>query len=98
MTFTYLHSHLALRLYPPIPSNTRVAVCDTVLPRGGGPHGDDRIHVSKGTTVVYSVYAMQRRKDLFGRDASDFRPERWENNDKHGWVKSHPTTLKDSLS
>ena len=28
--------------------------------------------------VAYSVYHMQRRKDLYGSDAGSFRPERWE--------------------
>jgi len=29
-------------------------------------------------SVAYSVYHMQRRKDIFGEDAALFRPERWE--------------------
>lgn len=69
-----------------MPSNTRVAVRDTVLPRGGGPLGDEPIHVPKGCVVIYSVYAMHRRKELFGDDAEEFRPERWENS-KHAWVR-----------
>jgi cytochrome P450 len=34
---------------------------------------------------MYSVYAMHRRKDLYGPDAESFRPERWEENAKRGW-------------
>ncbi|PWY71025.1 cytochrome P450 52A13 [Aspergillus heteromorphus CBS 117.55] len=74
----------ALRLWPPLPSNARVAACDTVLPHGGGPTGEDPIHVPKGTVVIYTVYVMHRRKDLFGEDADSFRPERWENR-KFSW-------------
>ncbi|XP_014554309.1 hypothetical protein COCVIDRAFT_39745 [Bipolaris victoriae FI3] len=73
-----------LRLYPPVPSNTRVAVRDTVLPRGGGPNGEDPIHVPSGGVVIYSVFAMHRRKDLFGQDAEEFRPERWDSR-KFSW-------------
>jgi hypothetical protein len=28
---------------------------------------------------------MHRRTDLWGKDARTFRPERWEENAKHGW-------------
>lgn len=56
----------------------RVAIRDTVLPRGGGPEGLEPHFVSKGTVVVYSIHALHRRTDVFGPDASEFRPERWE--------------------
>ena len=36
------------------------------------------ILVRKGENVGFCVYAMHRRKDLYGDDATDFRPERWE--------------------
>lgn len=74
-----------LRLYPPVPNNTRLAVRDTVLPRGGGPRGDAPIFVPKGCTLIYTVYAMHRREDLFGADAEEFRPERWETQ-RYSWV------------
>jgi cytochrome P450 len=35
--------------------------------------------------VAYNVFAMHRRTDLWGKDAKSFRPERWEENAKHGW-------------
>jgi hypothetical protein len=35
--------------------------------------------------VAYNVFAMHRRTDLWGKDATSFRPERWEENAKHGW-------------
>ncbi|KAJ5652728.1 Cytochrome P450 E-class group I [Penicillium longicatenatum] len=34
---------------------------------------------------AYNVFAMHRRIDLWGKDARSFRPERWEENAKHGW-------------
>jgi cytochrome P450 len=74
----------ALRLYPVVPLNGRYANKDTTLPRGGGQDGKSPIFVPKGTTVHYSVFVMHRRKDLWGDDAEEFRPERWENR-KFGW-------------
>lgn len=35
--------------------------------------------------VAYNVFAMHRRTDYWGQDACSFRPERWEENAKHGW-------------
>ncbi|KAJ5504969.1 cytochrome P450 [Penicillium fimorum] len=70
-----------LRLFPPVPNNAKMAIKDTILPRGGGPDGDAPILIKKGDWVIYTVYAMHRRKDLFGEDADEFRPERWLKND-----------------
>ncbi|KAJ5240282.1 hypothetical protein N7468_004901 [Penicillium chermesinum] len=74
-----------LRLQPPVPVNFRVATKDTSLPVGGGPDGRSPIYVQKGVIVAYSVFAMHRRTDFWGQDATTFRPERWEENGKHGW-------------
>lgn len=61
-----------------MPRNEREAVRDTVLPLGGGKDGASPVFVPKGTLVAYNVYAMHRRTDIYGEDADDFRPERWE--------------------
>ena len=66
-----------LRLYPVVPINGREAVRDATLPTGGGPDGTSPISVRKGQTVNYSVFVMHRRKDLWGPDADEFKPERW---------------------
>lgn len=68
-----------LRLYPPVPGNARVAVRDTVIPLGGGHDGKAPVFVPKGSTVAYFPWSLHRRKDLYGEDADEFRPERWEN-------------------
>ncbi|KAH8882319.1 cytochrome P450 [Thozetella sp. PMI_491] len=73
-----------LRLYPTLPLNSRIAIRDTVLPRGGGPNGKARIFVPKGFQVVYSTYDLQRRTQIWGEDADEFVPERWEGR-KVGW-------------
>lgn len=75
----------ALRLQPPVPVNFRVATKDTSLPVGGGPDGRSPVYVKKGQMVAYNVFAMHRRTDFWGTDARSFRPERWEENGKHGW-------------
>jgi cytochrome P450 len=69
---------LALRLHPVVPRNERKALRNTVLPLGGGKDGLSPVFVPKGTTVAYNVYAMHRRIDIYGPDAEEFRPERWE--------------------
>ncbi|KAI9811230.1 MAG: hypothetical protein M1827_005562 [Pycnora praestabilis] len=76
-----------LRLYPQLPFNIRVAVKTTILPIGGGPDGHHPVLIRKGTGVGYSVYHMHRRTDLYGPDATEFRPERWEGTelDHIGW-------------
>lgn len=68
----------ALRLYDPSPANVRFAARDTTLPRGGGPDGKAPIFVSKGKTVSFVLHLLHRRKDLWGLDADEFKPERWE--------------------
>ncbi len=82
----------ALRLHPPVPTNTRLCVNDTVLPLGGGRFGEDPVFVAKGTILVYTVHAMHRRKDFFGEDAEEFRPERWVGQ-RHSWVCAGPHIL-----
>ncbi|KAJ5787144.1 Cytochrome P450 E-class CYP52 [Penicillium paradoxum] len=74
----------ALRLYPVVPFNRRTAVQNTTIPRGGGPDGQDPVYVRKGQSVTYSTHVMHRRKDLWGPDADDFKPDRWTNR-KPGW-------------
>ncbi|KAG9184906.1 unspecific monooxygenase [Alternaria panax] len=68
----------SLRIHPVVPGNSRRAIRDTVLPRGGGPDGQAPLFVPKGTTVGYSPYTMHRRHDLYGSDADEYKPERWE--------------------
>ena len=73
-----------LRLYPVVPFNSRYANKDTTIPRGGGKDGKSPIFIPKGSAVDYSVHSMHRRKDIWGPDADEFRPERFENR-KPGW-------------
>lgn len=68
----------ALRLHPVVPLNGRTAVKDTTLPLGGGPDGKSPIFIPKGTQVNYQVWVMHRREEYYGKDADEFKPERWE--------------------
>ena len=55
-----------------------MAFNDTVIPRGGGQDGQSPVFVPKGKLIQWSTYTMHRRKDYYGEDAEEFRPERWE--------------------
>ncbi|KAH7073092.1 cytochrome P450 52A12 [Paraphoma chrysanthemicola] len=74
----------SLRTHPVVPENSRVAKCDTVLPVGGGPDGQCPLFVPKNTTVFYVPWVMHRRKDIYGPDADEYKPERWESL-RPGW-------------
>lgn len=68
------------RLNPAIDTNTRMALRDTMLPTGGDSFSNNSspVYVRKGYTVTISFYALHKRQDLFGEDATAYRPERWE--------------------
>lgn len=99
----------SLRLYPVVPSNTRMAIKDTILPLGGGPDERSPIFVPAGTPIAYNVWSMHRRKDFYGPDADEFKPERWEKL-RPGWeylpfnggpricIGKHPSPLGDRVA
>nr|P16141.4 RecName: Full=Cytochrome P450 52A4; AltName: Full=Alkane-inducible P450-ALK3-A; AltName: Full=CYPLIIA4; AltName: Full=Cytochrome P450-CM2 [Candida maltosa]CAA39367.1 n-alkane inducible cytochrome P-450 [Candida maltosa] len=67
----------ALRVYPSVPHNFRVATRNTTLPRGGGKDGMSPIAIKKGQNVMYTILATHRDPNIYGEDANVFRPERW---------------------
>jgi cytochrome P450 len=77
-----------LRVYPPVPLNNRTAKNTTILPVGGGPQGTDPILVRRGELVLFSQYVNSRVKSIYGQDANDFRPDRWESDQltNIGWA------------
>ncbi|KAG1834831.1 cytochrome P450 [Suillus variegatus] len=73
----YLHAVLneTMRLFPAVPFNVREAVHDTTLT--SPEPGKKPLFVPGGVVVVYSVFLMHRRTDLWGPDALKFDPDRW---------------------
>ncbi|KAI0633800.1 cytochrome P450 [Trametes polyzona] len=72
-----------LRLHAPLTQLVREAKKDDVIPlsepyidRYGREHNE--IRIGKGNKVVIPILAMQRSKTIWGEDALEFKPERWE--------------------
>ncbi|KAF7122057.1 hypothetical protein CNMCM5793_000012 [Aspergillus hiratsukae] len=92
ITFARLHAcqylqwvnRETLRLFPVVPVNARRALKDTFLPVGGEADGLSRIFIRKGQVVNYSVHVMHRHRDLWGPNADEFVPERWDKR-QSGW-------------
>ena len=59
-------------MYPPIASNSRIYLKDDVIDIEG-----TRYFLAGGTTVAWGVYQSQQRKDIWGGDASIWKPCRW---------------------
>ncbi|KAJ6618197.1 cytochrome P450 [Mycena sp. CBHHK59/15] len=74
-----------LRLYPPAsPGMIRETIAATTLPLSTPITGKDgstitAIPVPKGTTVYIGIPAANHRRDIWGEDALEFKPERWAN-------------------
>jgi cytochrome P450 len=83
---TYLQHCLneTLRLWTVVPGNSRRSTKITTLPRGGGPDGQSPVIIPANTEVNYSIHVTHRRKDLWGPDAEEFKPERFQGR-KPGW-------------
>lgn len=83
---SYLQNCLneTLRLWTVVPGNSRRTTKITTLPRGGGPDGNSPVILAPNTEVNYSIHVMHRRKDLWGEDAEEFKPERFQGR-KPGW-------------
>lgn len=74
-----------LRLYPTVPTTTRVAVVDTSI---------NGTFVPKGTTLWISPWGINRSQKLWGENAEKFVPERWIDSatgkaNNHGGVSSN---------
>ncbi|KAH7907834.1 cytochrome P450 [Hygrophoropsis aurantiaca] len=73
----------ALRVHPPLPIVMRVAMKDDVIPldipfTDKNGQVQTEIRVSKGDYIVVPILAINRSEALWGPDAKEFKPERWE--------------------
>ncbi|TFK29501.1 cytochrome P450 [Coprinopsis marcescibilis] len=71
-----------LRLYPALPLLAREARSDGILPLHTpvkGVNGEEisEIFVPKGMTILISVLAANRNRELWGPDVHEWKPERW---------------------
>ena len=73
-----------LRLWTVVPGNARRTNKPTTLPRGGGPDGESPVYLKSQMDVNYSIHVMHRRKDIWGPDADEFKPERFQGR-RQGW-------------
>jgi len=73
----------ALRLYAPVSGTQRIAMHDVEIPLQK-PFTDKQgvlrgtVRVSKGDLVVIPIRLLNRSTEVWGEDANEFRPERWD--------------------
>lgn len=79
----YMHAALyeALRLYPPVPFQHKQALAPDILPSGH--------YVHPRMKVMFVLYAMGRMESIWGKDCSEFKPERWIS--ERGTIKHEPS-------
>ncbi|KAI0425971.1 cytochrome P450 [Xylaria sp. FL1042] len=80
LPYTMAAFYEALRLYPPIPFEIRECEQATTLPDG--------TFLPDKAIIVWSLWAMNRSKRIWGEDANVFKPERWFTEDGKLMAKS----------
>ncbi|KAE8702167.1 ubiquitin carboxyl-terminal hydrolase 5-like isoform X1 [Hibiscus syriacus] len=72
----YLHASISesMRLYPPVPVDTKACLNEDILPDG--------TFIGKDWFFTYHAYAMGRMKVIWGENCEEYFPERWL--DEHG--------------
>ncbi|KAJ6496338.1 cytochrome P450 [Mycena sanguinolenta] len=72
-----------MRVHAPVVSTQRMAMQDDIMPlakpyidKDGKSH--DSLPIPKGQRIHIPILAINTDKDIWGEDAGEFRPERWE--------------------
>lgn len=74
-----------VRMLPSVPSTVRVALKDEVVPlsksykRADGKGTYNSIVIPKGHELFIPLNCIQFSKEIWGEDADDFNPDRWDN-------------------
>lgn len=71
-----------MRQHTSVGINIRSALKDTSLPTGGGPAGTAAVGIPAGTSVIMGLDSVHRRTEIYGPDANDYKPNRWNANCK----------------
>eukprot|EP01018_Ginkgo_biloba_P008128 Gb_27408 [translate_table: standard] len=59
----------SMRLFPPVPLSYRQVMENDILPDG--------TPVNRGSKLLYVIYATNRMEKIWGKDAHEFKPDRW---------------------
>ncbi|KAJ3512922.1 hypothetical protein NLJ89_g3244 [Agrocybe chaxingu] len=77
-----------LRLYPPVPFDSRMSSKATVWT--SKVPGSKSYYIPANTRVLYGVFNMHRRTDLWGPDALEFDPDRFLDERLHKYLTPNP--------
>ncbi|CAA0839188.1 cytochrome P450- family 96- subfamily A-polypeptide 1 [Striga hermonthica] len=79
----YMHGAIceALRLYPPVPFQSKMPTESDIVPSGH--------YVNPKMKVMFFLYAMGRMESIWGKDCLEFKPERWIT--ERGTIKHEPS-------
>ncbi|KAH9483075.1 Cytochrome P450 monooxygenase 75 [Psilocybe cubensis] len=87
LIMNFLHIEV-LRLYPPVPFNSRMST-EAAIWTSRTP-GSKPYYVPKNTRILYSIFHMHRRTDLWGPDAEEFDPDRFLDERLHKYITPNP--------
>ncbi|KAF9530968.1 cytochrome P450 [Crepidotus variabilis] len=77
-----------LRMYPPVPLNSRRSNTPVLVP--SKVPGQKPLYIPANTSVLYGTINIQRRKDLWGPDALEFDPMRFLDSRVHKYLTPNP--------